>query len=291
MGDRTKIEWCDASWNFATGCLPVSAGCSRCYAASFAARWSKPGERWEGLTDGERWTGAIKVAAHKLEEPLRWKKPRDVFPCSMSDLGYESIPADLVAAAFGVMAAAPNHRFYVLTKRPEQLAARIAGFGPDPVAHCFAAARRYGLPIGAPTLLDSEPPAWPLPNVLIGVTVEDQIAAVNRLAVLATIPAAGRFVSCEPLIAAVDLVPWLAGLDWVIVGGESGRRARPMAVAWAARIVDQCLAASVPVFVKQLGAHWAKHEGHRDDTKGSRIDRWPEEVCRKQRPTVGRISI
>jgi protein gp37 len=292
MADRTAIEWADATWNFATGCRPVSAGCSHCYAASFAGRFAAPGERWEGLTERDRfgikWTGAVKVAADKLADPLRWRKPRDVFPCSMSDLGYEGLGADLVAAAFGVMAAARDHRFLVLTKRPQRLAVRIAGFGPEPLEHCMAAARDYGIPIAQPTLLETEPPAWPLENVLIGVTVEDQLVAADRLDTLVALPAAGRFVSCEPLIATVDLAPWLDRLDWVIVGGESGRKARPMAVSWAARIVADCEAAAVPCFVKQLGADWALRSGYRDDAKGKRLDRWPPEVCRQQRPTVGR---
>jgi len=286
MGDKTKISWCDASWNVVTGCRHISAGCDHCYAAAFAVRFDRDGDRWDGLTNRDhrapRWNGEVKTYPKRLGEPLKWTRGRDIFPCSMSDLGYEEIPDEIVAAMFGVMAASPWHRYLIVTKRSATLRSRIKRFGADPVRHCLDAAKSFGVDIGE---ADMFPPAWPLPNVLLGATVENQ-AATARLDDLFKIPVAGYFASVEPMIGPIDFEhvgnalfdrekaikhmmyggaslnrdqaeAYIAQpqLCWVIIGGESGYRARPMAVEWALDLVKQCDSAGVPVFVKQLGGH------------------------------------
>ena len=297
MGDGTKIQWTEASWNPVRGCSRVSAGCQHCYAETQAARFSGPGQPYEGLiqitSGGPRWNGAVKFVEEHLADPLRWKRPRRIFVNSMSDLFHEALTDEQIAAIFGVMAAAPQHTFQVLTKRPQRMrewfgwleatARQIANVFPeDPLAwrraHLLSAAGlRTGalsrMPISAAGI-SAQP--WPLPNVWLGVSVEDQASAHERIPLLLGTPAAVRWVSYEPALGPVDfarLAPpgfphdtfdalrgvYRGGLeaprlDWIVVGGESGPGARPFDVAWARETVRACKAAGVHVFVKQLGA-------------------------------------
>lgn len=258
------IEWTDETWNPLRGCRRISPGCEHCYAERQAARpiLSGPGKPYEGLVQigkqGPRWTGAT-AGPDRLDEPLRWRKPRMIFPCSMSDLFYEGHTDEQIAAVFGVMAACPQHTFQVLTKRAERMERWFREFMGDEKwkrSSWLADPRRPEHAAEVRLALE----CWPLPNVWLGVSVEDQQRAQERLPHLLRVPAAVRWVSAEPLLEEVDLLPWLKSayestrVTWAVVGGESGHGARPFDLAWARSVVAQCRAAHVPVFCKQLGA-------------------------------------
>jgi protein gp37 len=271
MGD-TNIEWATKVWNPTRGCRRVSSGCEHCYAERQAARHAGPGGAYEGLVaigkNGPRWTGEARFLPHKLAEPFGWGGHHRVFVDSMSDLFYEGFFDEQIAAVFGVMAACPQHDFLVLTKRIEQAADwfRWVSSGRQPRAWCVGEAAR--LLEGFTHQGDLH--EWPLPNVWLGVSVEDQATADERIPLLLKTPAAVHFVSAEPLLGRVNIcqVPDsatrpmefsarytpLGDLDWVIVGGESGPGARPFDVAWARLLVETCAEAGVACFVKQLGA-------------------------------------
>ena len=212
---RSSIEWTEATWNPVTGCTQISPGCAHCYAMTFAERFrGVPGHPYEKGFD-------LQLRRERLSQPLRWKKPRTIFVNSMSDLFHPDVPDEYIREVFEVMRIADHHRFQVLTKRSERLA----------------------------EMADSLP--WPR-NVWMGVSVENQ-RFVSRVDDLREVPAAVRFLSCEPLLGELDLD--LTGIDWVIVGGESGPGARPMSPEWALSVRDQCAVADVPFFFKQWGAH------------------------------------
>lgn len=329
----SAIEWTDVTWNPVRGCSRVSEGCRNCYAERIATRFSHPGAPYHGFADVPRrhsetgrattgvrghWTGRVELIPSKLEEPLRWRKPRRVFVNSMSDLFHESMPDESIDQVFAVMALggvdwincrkrecdhesiecsdgplAPKHTFQVLTKRPE----RMLGYLCDPFMP--------GRVVDACPWAFSESPLenaeWPLPNVWLGVSVEDQATADERIPLLLQTPAAVRFVSYEPALGPVDISLGLNGypeqvsareyvshemaldagepelegqiysedewqqtcppLDWVIVGGESGPGARAFDVAWARSAIRQCSTARVPVFVKQMGSRPIDSDG------------------------------
>jgi len=342
----TKIEWCDAVWNPVVGCSRVSAGCENCYAERVAHRGMS--EQHRGLTvlgrKGPRWTGEVRFLAERLEEPLRWRKPRRVFVNSMSDLFHEGVSDAQIAAVFGVMAATPQHTYQILTKRPERARAfmswivaqdREPGECTPGLLHACAAALAVETqhhPLGDAGPLHTErcaDPAgrWPLPNVWLGVSVEDQATADERIPVLLETPAAIRWVSYEPAIGPVDLSPWMplwtcpgghepdvwnldpaggivcgdcgapkidgAGLNWIVVGGESGPGARPFDLAWARWVIAQGREAGVAVFVKQLGARpvvdhpiepGALLEAKTANRKGADPAEWPAGLCVRQWP-------
>lgn len=281
------IAWTDQTWNPIRGCSRVSAGCERCYAETQAARFCGEGQPYHGLvrrTERGRaqWTGTVRVVPDHIDDPLRWKRPRRVFVNSMSDLFHESLSNEDIAAVFGVMSAAPQHTFQVLTKRAKRMREwfawarefamdqRAIVSAPNTARTMLNAAAEYlgtkhpGLNAAWRRFAEIDP--WPLPNVWLGVSCEDQRAADERIPELLATPAAVRFVSAEPLLGPIDLRKWtlaehgrrhigaLPGLSWVIVGGESGPYARPCDVAWIRSIVDQCREANVACFVKQLGA-------------------------------------
>lgn len=274
MGERTGIAWTDATWNPIRGCSRVSEGCRNCYAERIAARFSDVGKPFEGFASiGPRrgahgWTGKVALVPEKLEEPLHWRKPRRVFVNSMSDLFHEKLANEDIAAVFGVMAGCPQISFQVLTKRPERMLEWFAWAADSPpisaLARCVVEAenrlRRW--PVYQPAFRVP----WPLPNVWLGVSVEDQRTADERIPMLLEVPAVVRFVSYEPALGPVDCGDFfgryreigaklLAIPDWLIVGGESGPKARPFNVAWARSAIRQCRDAGVPVFMKQLGAN------------------------------------
>ena len=215
MSATSKIEWTDATWNPVTGCTQISPGCAHCYAKTFA-------ERFRGVPGHPYEPGFdLTLRPERLEQPLRWQKPHMIFVNSMSDLFHDGVSDDYIASVFRVMEEASHHIFQVLTKRSERVA-RLA-------------------------------PALPWPsNVWMGVSVENQ-RWTSRINDVRTVPAVVRFLSCEPLLGPLDLN--LDTIDWVIVGGESGPRARPMQLDWARSVRDQCLDADVPFFFKQWGAH------------------------------------
>ncbi|WP_138437951.1 DUF5131 family protein [Marinobacter shengliensis] len=290
MGKTTNIEWTDATWNPIRGCSRVSEACRNCYAETVAKRFSGDGQPYEGLIARTgQWNGRVSFIDHKLDEPLRWQKPRMVFVNSMSDLFHESLTNEQIAAVFGVMAAAPRHTFQILTKRPARLRewfrwhaneVRARDLRFEPWRICEAEAQEYipdlsAAGTGAP---------WPLPNVWIGVSVEDQKTADERIPLLLDTPAAVRWISAEPLLGEICLQGIAPGetqeqgkrrqylasgdpeqqprgngsgfIDWVVAGGESGAKARPMHPEWVRTLRDQCSAAGVPFLFKQWG-EWA----------------------------------
>lgn len=304
--NKTKIEWTDATWNPIRGCSRVSEGCRNCYAEKVAYRFRGPGQPYEGLAtkvNGHAaWTGEVRFIEKHLLDPLRWKEPRRIFVNSMSDLFHENVPDEWIDRIFAVMALCPQHQFQVLTKRPARMSeylGRACGRIADLVMKMRADRGDRGCVGPLPNL----PPGatwWPLANVWLGVSVENQAAADERIPLLLETPAAVRFISAEPLLGPVNLnrievmegevdrsdpenpivsgycidamsgeafddeygslstapdgeVPLERGIDWVIVGGESGPGARPMHPDWARSLRDQCQAAGVPFFFKQWG--------------------------------------
>lgn len=253
--NKSAIEWTETTWSPVTGCDPISAGCKNCYAKrEVEARWSKnPKSIWF-----ERPFNDVQCHPQYLagpSSPLRWRKPRRIFVCPRADLFHQDVPAHFIADVFGVMAATPQHTYQVLTKRPERMWWLLDGAGSpnfaEDVEECAA-------------MYNYTDVVWPLPNVQLGVSIEDQPSADERIGELLRTPAAVRWVSAEPLLGAVDLRPYLDGsfanadisrpdLDWVVVGGESGTIARPMRPSWPRSIRDQCAAAAVPFLFKQHG--------------------------------------
>lgn len=328
MGQLSKIEWTDITWNPVTGCSKVSQGCKNCYAERLApkvfagqtmpidrdigrklTRCGKCGkERWVGIgpcgscgtMPTLRWREFTDVQCHpeRLEQPLHWRKPRRVFVNSMSDLFHADVPDDFIDRVFAVMAVCPQHTFQILTKRPERIARyfntpdrrRTIALSLNKLTNSeFEHANRNSSGISSRVLWGENPDRqpgnakwlmvnlkdWPLPNVWLGVSVENQETADERIPLLLQTLSAVRFLSCEPLLSEIHLNsvdggggyrfnPLLIGppfgnaevkerIDWVIVGGESGPGARPMHPDWIRLIRDQCQSAGVPFFFKQWG--------------------------------------
>ena len=268
MSDASPIEWTDSTWNPVRGCSRVSAGCMNCYAERVAMRQSNPGGAYEGLvhqtSQGPKWTGKIRTVPRLLDQPLRWKKPRRIFVNSMSDLFHEDVPDDFIDQVFAMMALSPQHAFQLLTKRPERMLSYMthdAGFGRwgfiDGWARRFYEGQ-HNKPFPAGKIL-----IGPLPHVWLGVSVEDQAAADERIPLLLQTPAAVRWISAEPWLGPVklkhgDLRPWekpeqRPKLHWVVAGGESGPKARPSHPDWYRALRDQCRTTGVPFFFKQWG--------------------------------------
>ena len=307
MADKSGIEWTDATWNPVRGCSRVSQGCVNCYAEKVAARFDKPGLAYHGLTNNKgRWNGVVRMVPEHLADPLRWQKPRMVFVNSMSDLFHESLTNEQIAAVFGVMAAAPRHTFQVLTKRPARMLEWfqwVAENGGE-VSTCTYAAvsaiEHFKLEgeLRPPLWIAEKSATWPLPNVWLGVSVENQQTADERIPLLLECPAAVRWVSYEPALGPVDFRDWttqsisecmsriVLALDWIVVGGESGQGARPFDVSWADTLIGRCRIDGVPVFVKQLGsspnglpAGWVLR-----DRKGGDMAEWMPRLCVRQWP-------
>jgi protein gp37 len=226
VSTKSSIEWTEMTWNPVTGCTKISQGCKNCYAERMAKRLQAMGSA--------RYANAFKLTLHEdlIDTPRRWKQPRLVFVNSMSDLFHEQVPAEFIGRVFEMMERCPQHTFQVLTKRSGRL-------------------RRL-----APKL------SWPR-NVWMCVSVEDA-RVIRRVEDLAAIPAHIRFLSCEPLIGPLDAIP-LDGIHWVIAGGESGPRARPMQKAWVESIRHQCQRAGAAFFFKQWG-------GVRKDLTGRKLN-------------------
>ena len=343
MASNTGIEWTDATWNPVVGCSIVSPGCTNCYAMQMAARIEtmQPASHYAGTTKSVHghsvWTGKVALAPdHILTAPLRWKKPRRIFVNSMGDLFHESVPDAWIDRVFAVMALCPQHTFQVLTKRSRRMR-----------EYCGDIEGSYNIATAILDLLidrkidgkitdESNPLAderadddpalkkWPLPNVWLGVSAEDQTRADERIPDLLTTPAAVRFVSAEPLLSAVDFTSIKVGgadslyranaltgdgvdgqrLSWIIAGGESGPEARPMHPDWVRAIRDQCKDADTPFFFKQWG-EWAPGENcdfaatRTERTAAWFADRWSfsnltpresEEMHRDDAPDLYRIG-
>jgi len=267
MGD-TSIEWTDKTWNPIRGCSVVGPECENCYAMGFGARFSKPGEAYDGIAKFSakrrlpQWTGVVRPVPDHLDDPIRWRHPKRVFVNSQSDLFHERLPRAEVAAVLGVMALASHHTYQVLTKRAARMAELLASItleeALDEVARrSIGLSRAQSRAITAGTIAKKRDMQWegPLaapPWAWFGVSVGIR-STLHRLDALRATPAALRFVSFEPLLEDLGDVD-LRGIDWAIVGGESGNRARPCNVAWIRRIVARAATSSVPCFVKQLGA-------------------------------------
>jgi protein gp37 len=270
----TGIQWTDETWNPVVGCERVSPGCAHCYAKALHDM------RHKALGEGKPLPPqyavpfeTVQLMPDRLGKPLKWRAPRRIFVNSVSDLFHDDVPDEFIAAVFGIMAAAERHTFQVLTKRPE----RMRGFlnGESRPSHasmrewCYYAARDL---VGKDALDGCSPwkRDWPLSNLWFGVSVENQRWADERIPLLLQTPAAVRFLSCEPLLGPVDIIKHIGStrdrkipgqgiyvpprISWVIVGGESGKAARPFDAMWARSIIDQCREAGVAPFVKQLGA-------------------------------------
>jgi protein gp37 len=244
LSSESSIEWTDATWNPVRGCNKISPGCKHCYAETFAERWrGVPGHPYEQGFD-------VRLVPEKLTEPLRWTKPRQVFVNSMSDLFHEDVPDNFIDQVVAVMAVTARHTYQVLTKRAERMAAYFNGLRLDRVERA-ARALGHSIQFHGTSLVD-----WPLPNVWLGVSVEDREHGLPRLNALRRTPAAVRMVSIEPLLEDLGQID-MEGIGWVIVGGESGAGARPFFIQWARDIRDQCKSAGVPFFFKQAGSHVA----------------------------------
>lgn len=222
MASHSSIEWTESTWNPVTGCSPISKGCEHCYARTMARRLQAMGQ--------PHYRNGFTLTTHpdSLDLPLHWKRPQLVFVNSMSDLFHDDVPLEFIQQVFATMHQATWHRFQVLTKRSQRLVEL------------------------APHLLWTD-------NIWMGVTVEAS-ENVDRIDDLRATPALHRFLSCEPLLGSLGTLN-LQGIDWVIVGGESGPGARPMAEEWVLEIRDQCLAAKIPFFFKQWGGVNKKKAG------------------------------
>jgi protein gp37 len=253
MGDKTGITWTDSTWNPVTGCAPVSAGCDNCYAARYAKRGMGDFAPVRNAIPGGsailgRSFSEVKTHPDRLVIPIHWKKPRKIFVCSMGDLFHESVPEEFINGVFAVMALCPQHTFQVLTKRVGRMHAYMCNprpllihdtimIGMQRFAHRFE---------------------WPLPNVWLGVTAENQNAWSHRVPLFAQIGAAVKFVSCEPLLGPIFCGdPRSHAVDWIICGGESGPHARPMHPDWVRSLRDQCKLARIPFHFKQWGEYCA----------------------------------
>ena len=240
---ETQIEWTDATWNPIAGCKIMSAGCTNCYAMEMARRLEAMGvEKYTGLTrrSGKRtiWNGVVREDPNALDIPRRWKKPRKIFVNSMSDLFHEAVSEDFITRVWGVMRETSHHHFQILTKRPDRMADVLSRVAPEA-----------------------------LPNVWLGTSVEDS-QVVARLDDLRRVPAAIRFVSFEPLIGSVGPLS-LKGINWAIVGGESGRSARPISEDWIDEIYSACESTGTAFFFKQWGT-WGKDNKRRSKKANGR---------------------
>lgn len=236
MGDRSAIEWTEATWNPVTGCSKVSPGCAHCYAERISLRFGRTTTPWTPANARAN----VRLHLDRLDQPLRWRRPRLVFVNSMSDLFHEEVPFQFVDQLWDVMLAAPQHTFQVLTKRPE--------VAREWAKHFLSSRANLGQ------------------NIWLGVSIENS-KYTFRADVLREIPVAVRFISAEPLLGSLfdqsrRRAPLsLQGIDWLIAGGESGTSARPVDVRWIRELRDACSIAGVPFFFKQWGGRTAKAGG------------------------------
>lgn len=337
---RDGISWCDETWNLTRGCQRVSEGCRNCWAMKQANRMKgkrrKPGPYHDlvRLSDeGPVWTGRARFVPEALEHPLRWRKPRRIAVSLMGDLFHEDITNEQIAAVFGVIAATPNHTYLVLTKRPERMAEWFRWIESPKHATCGGWAVSTSetcqcyVVNGQGLRLDcfEQAESWPLANVWLGISAEDQRTLAKRLPHLLATPAVCRWVSLEPLLGPVQLdhvdtefyarvddyyvVDALTGrnrdmgrpcadvphLDWVVAGGESGQRARGANVEWFRTLRQACSLHGIPFHLKQLGAKPFTQPNGRDlhqrpypvsDSHGGVMDDWPPDLRVQEWPEV-----
>lgn len=353
MTENSKIEWCDATWQVTHGCRAIAPGCANCYAIRDAHRMAgHPNPKISGPRHGLTrrrdnglgrtvWTGVVRTAPENLAIPLRWKKPKRIFVNSNSDLFHEAVPFEFIAAVYGVMAACPQHRFVILTKRPKRMREFFEWWSnhlPNTLPEALTGNRlRYAwasVTDLAPATLPHIDAEFPLPNVIHGYSAANQADLDTGIADLLATPSALRCLSLEPLIGPVVFSNVLErfvesgieygrgfnatrvghverGIDWIITGGESGPGARPCDIEWIRRIVEQCKAAGVPCFVKQVGSNPTPNrpmrlpaysattgkplkgwygDGHEtiQDRKGANPSEWPADLRVRQWPEVTR---
>jgi protein gp37 len=264
--NTTRIEWAEKSWNPIRGCSHMSIGCDNCYAERIAARFSGPGQPFEGAVKmlGEtprfpRWTGELQFLEEKLWEPFSGKGKR-IFVCSMSDLFHRKVPFAFIEKVWAVMLLNPQHTFLVLTKRPD----RMCQFLNEPEQNILD--RIHEMTRRRRIASNHYPPAkFQPPHIWLGTSVENQNRANFRVPWLLQCPAATRWLSCEPLLGPIDLNqaiptgtcpegPSLSQIHWIVCGGEFGPGARPMYSKWATGLRDQCVEAGIKFFFKQWGA-------------------------------------
>lgn len=326
----TKIQWTHGegftgeTWNPITGCTRASSGCDHCYSAALSKRLAAMGqEKYQGIVGNGHFNGVVKTWDDELAKPLKWRKPRMIFVNSMSDTFHKDVPFEFIDKMFAVMALCRKHTFQVLTKRPERALEYLTM--PDICDRIEKAAIVISLMQSRdrPRPQNWRPPSrrrerelienrmntWPMSQVWLGTSCEDQQTADERIPHLLRCPAAVRFLSCEPLLKPIDLTPWfmssVAPIHWVIVGGESGPKARPCNVEWICSVVEQCKAAGVACFVKQLGAMaWSdtgfdetlvidgqpihgcdKHWWNFNDRKGGDPSEWPASLRIREFPS------
>jgi protein gp37 len=263
--EQSHISWTDSTWSPVTGCDRVSEGCQHCYALTMAARLKAAGNRRYQRDGNPRTSGpGFGVTLHEdvLEVPLHWRKPRRIFVNSMSDLFHPEVPDAFIARVFAVMTVARDHQFQILTKRPRRMQRLLSDSGFRGLVASSVDAE-WNPPLWTDPRANG---AWPLPSVWLGVSVETQKWADLRIPLLHETPAAHRFLSCEPLLGRIELGRHLRcpacaesgwtgrcdrGVEWVIVGGESGPGYRPMDLEWLRLIAVRCDQEGVPVHVKQ----------------------------------------
>jgi protein gp37 len=262
VSDKTRIDYVDASWNPVTGCTKVSEGCRHCFAEQMFRRklWGDPFARASGAALS---FSHVACHAHRLDQPLRWSKPRRILVPTMGDLFHPDVPDDFIDRVLAVMALAIQHQFFVLTKRPERMCRHLVEIGTR--LGCNVVLPDYKGDPSACVLVEKKR-RWPLPNVSFGVSVENKRTREERVPWLLKTPAAGKFISAEPLLEDIgdDEVfstylysgftepPYDDVVNWVIAGCETGPRRRPAKTDWFRSLRDQCTAASVPFFLKQM---------------------------------------
>lgn len=240
---ETQIEWTDSTWNPVAGCTIMSSGCKNCYAMDMARRLEAMGmEKYVGLTrtSGKRtiWNGTVRLDPEALQIPYKWRKPRKIFVNSMSDLFHDQVPEGFILDVWKVMRETPHHHYQILTKRPDRMADIVTNRITDI-----------------------------LPNVWLGTSIESD-ETTHRLDHLRRVPAAIRFISFEPLIGSVGVID-LKDVHWAIVGGESGKNARPIREEWIDEIHDACVSAGTAFFFKQWGT-WGKDNKKRSKKANGR---------------------
>lgn len=337
MAGKTRIAWTDMVWNPIRGCTPVSEGCRNCYAARQALRFAGEGGAYAGLVrrtpGGPRWTGEVRLVPEVLMAPLHWRTPKKIFVNSMGDIFHPLVPEEWLDKVFAVMALCPQHTFQLLTKRPRRMVEYLLNL-PRRAANTPALANRCipyedgricqllrnALGPGTPVIERN----WPLKNVWVLVSIEDQATADERLPWLLRAPAAVRGVSLEPMLGPVDFLAvrpdawtvlnvlegvgyttrpaamgqtipnvWTERVDWVIVGGETGPGARPLNPQWVRDVRDQCVEAGVAFWFKSWG-EWAPVHELRVNEPGIKGKPWfhfdPDTaVCRVGRRRAGAV--
>lgn len=307
MSENSKINWTERTWNVTGGCEKVSAGCLHCWAEQLTATRFKKNPRYCGLVKygnkpkaKGRWSGKIKLFEDRLEQPLHWRDPALIFVNSQSDLFHEKVPFEFIDKVMAVISLCPQHCFQLLTKRANRAAKyfkvmysgkrklgdALRQMGIDSFVHRLMIAGAFGAKGGEEETYN--PPYQPFPNLHIGVTCENQKTRDERVPILLEIPAAVRFISCEPLLSFMCLnkyfwrpiietshndplgevvghEPMKNKPDWVIVGCESGSNRRPCKIEWVRSIVEQCKAAGVKIFIKQLEM-WGPNRKHLYET-------------------------